>query len=71
MHTISFFLLLMGSLMLLFNLLTVAAPENLTLFNVYCAALAAAARRRTYLTELRKEAALPPLPEGRGLRADF
>ena len=28
-------------------------------------------RRRTYLTELRKEAALPPLPEGRGLRADF
>lgn len=37
MHTISFFLLLMGSLMLLFNLLTVAAPENLTLFNVYCA----------------------------------
>lgn len=31
MHTISFFLLLMGSLMLLFNLLTIAAPENLTL----------------------------------------
>lgn len=28
-------------------------------------------RRRTYLTELRKEAALPPLHEGRGLRADF
>ena len=28
-------------------------------------------RRRTYLTELRKEAALPPLPSGRGLRADF
>lgn len=37
MHTISFFLLLMGSLMLLFNLLTVVVPENLTIFNVYCA----------------------------------
>ena len=29
-------------------------------------------RRQTYLTEIRKkEAALPPLPERRGLRADF
>lgn len=29
-------------------------------------------RRKTYLTEIReKEAALPPLPERRGLRADF
>lgn len=28
-------------------------------------------RRRTYLTELRKETALPPLPERRGLRAEF
>ena len=36
MHTISFFLLLMGSL-LLFNLLTVVVPESLTIFNVYCA----------------------------------
>ena len=26
-------------------------------------------KRRTYLTEIRKEEALPPLPEGRGLRA--
>ena len=26
-------------------------------------------KRRTYLTEIRKEKALPPLPEGRGLRA--
>lgn len=37
MHTISFFLLLMGSLMLLFNLLTIVVPESLTIFNVYCA----------------------------------
>lgn len=28
-------------------------------------------KRKTYLTEIRKEAALPPLPERRGLRADF
>ena len=34
MHTISFFLLLMGSLMLLFNLLTVVVPESLPIFNV-------------------------------------
>ena len=27
--------------------------------------------RTTYLTELRKEEALPPLPERRGLRADI
>ena len=28
-------------------------------------------KRRTYLTEIRKEAALPPLPKRRGLRVDF
>ena len=58
MHTISFFLLLMGSLMLLFNLLTVASPENLTLFNVYCA-----------MTIVFIQRAVKPRPSGRGYKA--
>lgn len=36
---------------------------------ISCKKLRLIERRRTYLTEIRKEAALPPLPERRGLRA--
>ena len=36
---------------------------------ISCKKLRLLEKRRTYLTEIRKEEALPPLPEGRGLRA--
>ncbi|WP_423804061.1 hypothetical protein, partial [Parasutterella excrementihominis] len=36
---------------------------------ISCKKLHLLEKRRTYLTEIRKEEALPPLPEGRGLRA--
>ena len=36
---------------------------------ISCKKLHLLEKRRTYLTEIRKEEALPALPEGRGLRA--
>ena len=36
---------------------------------ISCKKLRLLEKRQTYLTEIRKEEALPPLPEGRGLRA--
>ncbi|WP_418576998.1 hypothetical protein, partial [Parasutterella excrementihominis] len=36
---------------------------------ISCKKLHLLEKRRTYLTEIRKEEVLPPLPEGRGLRA--
>lgn len=38
---------------------------------ISCKKLRLLEKRRTYLTEIRKEAALPPLPERRGLRAEI
>ena len=38
---------------------------------ISCKKLRLLEKRRTYLTEKRKETALPPLPEHRGLRAEF